>query len=515
MDPAAIAKADKALSEHPAAVAASSSDAFDVYSTRTDADGASHVRYTRTYHGLRVFGGDIVVHLNADGSFAGASSGLAQQLTLQVQPKFGADSAEAAAQASFTGRVTSTGAAQLLIDASSGEGRLAWEAVVSGMRPDGQTPSRLHVVVDALSGGVLGSFDEIESVDGTGSGLYAPAVMSTTLAGSYVTIDPTHGNGNTCDMNNGTTTCINFTDTDNVWGDGTQTNRQSAGVDAHYGAAVTFDYFMNVHGRNGIFGNGAGVPSRVHYGNNYVNAFWDGAQLTYGDGSGNARPLVSLDIVGHEISHGVTGNVVPGGLIYSGESGGLNEATSDIFGSMVEFYANTQYDPGEYLVGEKVNVRGNGTPIRYMYDPPLDGVSHGCWSSATDGVNVHYSSGVGNHFFFNLVQGTGIPGYGTSPLCGGAPAVVGIGRAKAEKIWFRALDIYFTSSTRYVNTSNPANTSRAYTLSAARDLHGPCSIEYKAVQAAWTSVNVAGSDSACRPPRGPDVEVSPEPTLRN
>ena len=106
-------------------------------------------------------------------------------------------------------------------------------------------------------------------------------------------IDPSHGNGNTCDMNNGTSTCTNFTDADNVWGNGANSNRQSAGVDAHFGAAMTFDYFKNVHGRNGIFGNGAGVPSRVHYGNNYVNAFWDGAQMTYGDGAGNAKPLVS------------------------------------------------------------------------------------------------------------------------------------------------------------------------------------------------------------------------------
>ena len=86
-------------------------------------------------------------------------------------------------------------------------------------------------------------------------------------------------------MNNGTSTCTTFTDADNTWGTGANSNRQSAGVDAHFGAAKTFDYFKNVHGRNGIFGNGRGVPSRVHYGNNYVNAFWDGSRMTYGDGS--------------------------------------------------------------------------------------------------------------------------------------------------------------------------------------------------------------------------------------
>jgi subtilisin-like proprotein convertase family protein len=334
--------------------------------------------------------------------------------------------------------------------------------------------------------------------------------VDTTLNGStYTMIDPSHGNGNTCDMNNGTSTCTNFTDADNVWGNGTNANRQSAGVDAHYGAALTFDYYKTVHNRNGIFGNGTGVPSRVHYSSGYVNAFWDGAQMTYGDGSGNAKPLVAIDVAGHEMSHGVTENVVSGGLTYSGESGGLNEATSDIFGTMVEFFANNTTDAGDYLIGEKIDINGNGTPLRYMYNPSLDGSSHSCWSTTTKNVDVHYSSGVANHFYFMLAEGSGATAFGTSPVCGSAPAVTGIGRAKAEKIWFRALDVYFTSNTSYVNTAAPANTSRAYSLSAATDLYGLCSAEYKAVQAAWTAVNVAGNDTAC--PAGNDFSLAAAP----
>ncbi|MGE5827404.1 MAG: M4 family metallopeptidase, partial [Micromonosporaceae bacterium] len=454
--------------------------------------------------------GDVVVHNTADGSFAGASNGLNARLTLGIVPKVGAAAAQAAARSAFVGAVGSVGAAELFVDASRGEGaRLAWETVVSGMRPDGQTPSRLHVSVDALTGAVLGTFDDVKHVNGTGNSIYAGTVtVDTTLSGNYVMIDPSHGNGNTCDMNNGTTTCTNFTDADNVWGNGAQSSDQSAAVDAHYGAALTFDYFKNVHARNGIFGNGAGVPSRVHYSSNYVNAFWDGAQMTYGDGASNLKPLVSIDVAGHEMSHGVTEAL--SGLIYSGESGGLNEATSDIFGSMVEFFANNSSDPGDYLVGEKIDINGNGTPLRWMYNPPLDGASHGCWSTTTNSVDVHYSSGVGNHFFFNLAEGTGSTAFGTSPICGSAPAVVGIGRAKAEKIWYRALDVYFTTTTRYVLTSNPANTSRAYTLSAATDLYGLCSVEYKTVQAAWTAVNVAGNDAPC--PSGNDFSISVNPT---
>jgi len=474
------------------AVKGSAKDAYAVYSSKPGI-----VRYTRTYDGLRVYGGDIVIRTKSGGAYAGTSVGLAGPLSLATTPRVTSASAARTANAKFSGTVTATGKPELFVDASSGTGKLSWETVVSGWRPDGQTPSKLHVIADALTGTVAGSYDEIESVAGTGNSIYSGQVaVGATLNGStYSLVDPDRGNGTTCDMNNRTSgTCATFTDADNVWGNGTNSDRASAGIDAHFGASATYDYFKTVHGRNGIFGTGVGVPSRVHYGSAYVNAFWDGAQMTYGDGSGNAKPLVALDVAGHEMSHGVTENVVPGGLTYSGESGGLNEATSDIFGSMVEFDAAAPSDPGDYDIGEKIDINGNGTPLRYMYNPSLDGASHSCWSTSTKNVDVHYSSGVANHFFFDLAEGTGATPFGTSPVCGSAEPVIGIGREKAEKIWFRALDAYFVSNTSYVNTTTPANTARAYSLSAATDLYGSCSAEYKAVRAAWTAVNVAGND---------------------
>ncbi|MGC5019962.1 M4 family metallopeptidase [Micromonospora sp. DT47] len=511
-DTSSAARADSLLRSNPGAVQGASGESYQAVRTKVDASGAAHTRYIRTYKGLRVYGGDFVIHTAPNGSYAGSSVGLSAPLTLGTGAKVSPSAAGATARKQFSGKLTAVGAPELFVDASSGKGRLAYETVLGGWQTDGQTPSRFHVISDAVTGKVIGSYDEIEMVAGTGNSVYSGTVsVDTTLSGStYQMIDPSHGNGRTCDMNNGTFTCTTFTDADNTWGTGATSNRQSAAVDAHFGAAKTFDYFKNVHGRNGIFGNGAGVPSRVHYGNNYVNAFWDGSQMTYGDGSGNARPLVALDVAGHEMSHGVTENVVPGGLTYSGESGGLNEATSDIFGTMVEFYANTTADPGDYQIGEKININGNGTPLRYMYDPALDGSSDRCWTTSTKNKDVHYSSGPANHFFFNLAEGTGSTAYGNSPLCGSAPAMTGIGRAKAEKIWFRALDVYFTSNTSYVNTTTPSNTARAYSLRAATDLYGSCSTEYKAVQAAWTAVAVSGSDAPCS--TGNDFSVSLSPT---
>jgi Zn-dependent metalloprotease len=499
-DPAA-APARKALDAHAGDVRATGEDRFAFYGSRVDpAGGGAHVRYTRTYRGLRVYGGDIVVHTGPGGAYTGASNSLVQPLQVDVAPKVSATDATTAAKTHFTGKIAGVGVPRLIVDASTGVGRLAWENIVEGVAKDGQTPSRLHVLTDAHTGGLIGSWDEVETVAGTGNSMYSGKVAldAQKFGTSFRLTDTTHGRGTVCDMQHRESgSCKTFADADNVWGDGKPGDPATAAVDAAYGAAVTLDYFAGVHGRRGVNNNGRGVTSRVHFGEAYENAFWDKGQMTYGDGRDNTHPLTQLDIAGHEMSHGITEKSVSGGLTYEGESGGLNEATSDIFGTMVEFAANNAADPGDYQLGEKVDINGNGTPLRYMYNPTLDGGSHGCWAASTAEIDVHYSSGVGNHFFFDLAEGTGKTAFGTSPVCGTAAGVTGIGRAKAEKIWYRALDVYFTSNTTYVNAANPGNTARAYTLQAAADLYGSCGAEYKAVQRAWTAVNVAGTDAAC------------------
>ncbi|WP_333779239.1 M4 family metallopeptidase, partial [Streptomyces sp. IBSBF 3136] len=206
--------------------------------------------------------------------------------------------------------------------------------------------------------------------------------------------------------------------------------------------------------------------------------------MTYGDGANNADPLTSLDVAGHEMSHGLTAATAK--LNYSRESGGLNEATSDIFGTSVEFFANNASDPGDYLIGEKIDINGNGTPLRYMDKPSKDGGSADYWSKTVGRLDVHYSSGVANHFFYLLSEGSGaktINGVSyNSPTYNGS-TVTGIGRAKADQIWYKALSTYFTSTTTYAGA-------RTGTLQAAAALYGSGSAEYNAVAAAWTAVNV-------------------------
>ncbi|NUR42160.1 MAG: peptidase M4 [Streptomyces sp.] len=462
-----------------------------------DTDGTVHTRYERTYAGLPVLGGDLVVHASKSGATKGVSKATTRTIKVaSLTPKLTVAKAEkqalTAAKAAGSEKTAADGARKV-IWAGSGTPVLAYETVVGGFQDDG-TPNQLHVITDAATGKKLFEYQGIENATGTGKSLYSGTVsLTTTLSGStYQLTDGSRGGHKTYNKAHGTSSSAGtlFTDADNTWGTGaasSSTTDQTAAVDAAYGAAETWDFYKSTFGRSGIKNNGVAAYSRVHYGNQYVNAFWDDSCfcMTYGDGEGNVSPLTSLDVAGHEMSHGVTSNTA--GLNYSGESGGLNEATSDIFGTGVEFYAANSSDVGDYLIGEKIDINGDGTPLRYMDQPSKDGGSANYWSSSVGNLDVHYSSGVANHFFYLLSEGSGsktINGVSyNSPTYNGS-TVTGIGRAKALQIWYKALTTYFTSTTNY-------KSARTGTLSAAAALYGSGSTEYNAVAAAWTAVNVS------------------------
>ncbi|MFC8233885.1 M4 family metallopeptidase [Streptomyces sp. NPDC056663] len=456
-----------------------------------DNDGTTHTRYERTFNGLPVLGGDLVVQQSKAGeteSVTKASKASSAQLkavdtAADVAPAKAESQALGAAKAAGSKKTAADRAPRKVVWMAQGKPQLAYETVVGGLQDDG-TPNELHVITDASTGAKLYEWQAIET--GTGNTQYSGQVTLGT-APSYTLTDTTRGNHKTYNLNHGTSgTGTLFSGSDDIWGNGNPTNVETAAADAHYGAAETWDYYKNVQGRTGIRGDGVGAYSRVHYGNNYVNAFWDDSCfcMTYGDGSGNAAPLTSLDVAAHEMTHGVTSATA--GLVYSGESGGLNEATSDIMAAAVEFYSNNATDVGDYLVGEKIDINGDGTPLRYMDKPSKDGASKDAWYSGIGGVDVHYSSGPANHFFYLLSEGSGaktINGVSyNSPTSDGLP-VTGIGRDKAALIWFKALTTKFSSTTNYA-------AARTGTLAAAGELYGTTSAEYKAVADAWAGVNV-------------------------
>ncbi|MFG3010719.1 M4 family metallopeptidase [Streptomyces cinerochromogenes] len=455
-----------------------------------DGDGTLHTRYERTYAGLPVLGGDLVVTTAKSGKTMDVVR--ATNATLKVAGLTPAVS-RAAAEKQAVQRAKALGGTRPAADsvrkviwAATGKPVLAYETVVGGLQDDG-TPNQLHVITDAATGKKLFEYQGVKN--GIGNTQYSGQVtLTTTQSGSnYTLTDGARGGHKTYNLNKGTSgTGTLFSQTSDTWGNGTTSNAATAGADAHYGAALTWDFYKSVFGRSGIKNNGVGAYSRVHYGNSYVNAFWDDSCfcMTYGDGSGNAKPLTSIDVAGHEMSHGVTSSTA--NLNYSGESGGLNEATSDIMAAGVEFYANNPKDPGDYLVGEKIDINGDGTPLRYMDKPSKDGASKDNWYSGIGGVDVHYSSGPANHFFYLLSEGSGAKVVGgvsyDSPTADGLP-VTGIGRDKALQIWYRALTTKWTSTTNYAGA-------RTGTLAAAGELYGTSSTEYKAVQDAWAGVGV-------------------------
>ncbi|MET9965349.1 M4 family metallopeptidase [Streptomyces sp. NPDC006356] len=461
-----------------------------------DADGTVHTRYERTYAGLPVLGGDLVVHKSASGANKGVTKATKAAIKVaSLKPEISAAKAEGQAvklaKAAGSEKTAADQAPRKVIWAANGTPTLAYETVVGGLQEDG-TPNELHVITDAATGKKLYEYQGIET--GTGKSGYSGTVtLGTSLSGSTYQLNDTsrgsHKTYNLARRTSGTGTL--FTDADDTWGTGTfgsSSSDQTAAVDAAYGAQETWDYYKETFGRSGIKNDGKAAYSRVHYGNAYVNAFWDDSCfcMTYGDGEGNTNPLTSLDVAGHEMTHGVTSNTA--GLNYSGESGGLNEATSDIFGTAVEFFANNSSDVGDYLIGEKIDINGDGTPLRYMDKPSKDGSSKDAWYSGIGSIDVHYSSGPANHFFYLLSEGSGaktINGVSYDSPTSNGSTVTGIGRAKAAAIWYKALTEYMTSTTNY-------KAARTATLNAASALYGGTgSTEYKAVAAAWSGVNVS------------------------
>ncbi|MER6477775.1 M4 family metallopeptidase [Streptomyces filamentosus] len=486
-----------------------------------DADGSRHVRYDRTYGGLPVIGGDLVVHLSENGTITG--SDLAHQGAIRVAgttPKLtAADASAAAVKHARHVKKAKTGSkdgSTLVVYAVGKFPVLAYRSTVTGEGEAGPA-SRQTVIVDATSGAPLDQYELHQNVTGTGNGVNVGQVSieTTQTTGGYTLTDAAHGGTIVYDsynspQSNPKQNARTFSRTTNSWGTGTTSSRESAAVDASYGLAKTWDYFKDSFNRSGIRNDGRGAPAYVHVDTGLLNAFYDDDCfcMFFGDGSsqnGNT-PVTTLDVAAHEMSHGVT--AATAGLNYSGESGGLNEATSDIFGTMVEFYAANAGDPGDYYIGEKLNMSGGY--MRRMDNPAADGNSLSCWTSGAGSVDVHYSSGIGNHFFYLAAEGTGAKTVGgrshNGTTCNN-DTFSGIGKDKAAAVWYRALSTYMTSTTNYAGA-------RTATLQAAADLYGTGSQERYLVSKAWAAVGVGTAlpDPGTGTPTPSPSTPTPSPT---
>jgi Zn-dependent metalloprotease len=359
--------------------------------------------------------------------------------------------------------------------------KLAYKIEVYAEKP----LSKQDVFVDAQTGQVLHAYNKLHTteVTGTATTKYAGTQsiqVDSLSATSYRLREYNRGGGiETYNMLQGTdyALSVDFTDTDNIWNN-VNAQQDEAATDAHWAAEMTYDYYLNKHSRNSYDNAGSILLSYVHYDVNYSNAFWDGVRMTYGDGDGTSyTALTSLDVGGHEITHGVTEYTA--NLVYQNESGALNESFSDIFGTSIEFYADSAN--ADWFIGEDFDISGNG--FRSMSDPNSAGdpdtyVGNNWEFTAVDNGGVHTNSGVQNYWFYLLSDG----GSGTNDN-GDAYNLSGLGIDTAAAIAYRNLSVYLTQSSEYIDARNGA-------IQAAEDLYGACSNAVIETSKAWAAVGV-------------------------
>ncbi|MDF3288265.1 M4 family metallopeptidase [Streptomyces silvisoli] len=252
---------------------------------------------------------------------------------------------------------------------------------------------------------------------------------------------------------------------------------------AYDGLGATFELYLKAYRRHSVDGRGLPLNASVHYGQGYNNAFWDGRQMVFGDGDGRIFQdfTGSVDVIGHELTHGVT--QYSANLQYFGQSGALNESVSDVFGSIIKQYALGQTaDQADWLIGADVLAPGiHGVALRSMkapgtaYDDPALGkdpqpaTMDGYVSTSQDNGGVHINSGIPNHAFYLVAATLG-----------------GHSWERAGQIWYDTL-----TGGRLASDADFADFARA-TAAAAHARYGDGE-EHQAVLKAWSQVGVAAS----------------------
>ena len=465
----AAQKATELVAGRPAYLMASANDSF-VQGKVISSGSVQYVPYERTYSGHRVVGGDLVLVLNNAGQVVYSSVAMQHPIgNLSTAPKVSSGAAASTAKQQLRS-VTKVESTELVVYALGATPRLAWESTVDGLGADG--PSRLTVHVDALTGKVLGTKEHVTHGSGTSAWNGPnPVTLSTTQSGGTFSMrDPTVTNLSCQDAANNTT----FSGSDDIWGNGNATNRETGCVDALFGAQTEVRMLSQWLGRNAMDGAGGAWPIRV--GLNDVNAFYDGTQVQIGHNNAG-QWIGSIDVIAHEMGHGIDDHT-PGGISGSG----TQEFIADTFGASTEWFAGepSPYDVPDYTVGEQINLVGQG-PIRVMYNPSQVGDPN-CYSSSIPNTEVHAAAGPGNHWFYLLAEGSNpTNGQPTSPTCNSS-TVTGLGIQNAIKILYNAM-LMKTSTSSYLKY-------RTWTLQAAKNLFPSSCTEFNKVKAAWDAVSV-------------------------
>ncbi|HKA87855.1 MAG TPA: M4 family metallopeptidase [Haliangiales bacterium] len=455
------AAADLAIRPQLAAVIAPfrlASSNLILSSLHTDDQGYRHFRYRQVQDGLDVVGGDLIVHVDIKGSIY-LVNGTARGDLAVAQAKTGIGASEALSRVGqdprYAGMLTSSARMVYLLN-PDGQMYKAYETIAEGFR--GADPVRDKVYVDVATGNLVATHPQIYFAENRA--VYS-ANNGTSLPG---TLKRSEGQAATTDVD----------------------------VNAAYdNTGDTWEFYHEHFTRDSYDNAGAQLKSSVHYSVNYCNAFWNSTQMVYGDGNTaqNCFPLArAVDVTAHELTHAVTER--ESGLVYSGESGGLNEALSDIFGAATEAFVDggktgtLAVSANTWKVGEQI------LPpyLRLMNDPAADGNSADFWYSGVGNLDVHYSSGIANLAFYLLSQG------GTHPRGKSSVVVPALGIDKAIRIFYKAQVDILTPSVTYAQAANAF-------ISAAQQLYG--ATEADATTKAWQAVGVG----AQTPPPPPTTTV--------
>jgi bacillolysin len=457
----------------------SAEESFKFTSNNKDKFGSTSLRLQQMYNGVPVWGSTQAVLVAEDGTltvFSGTvTPDLENKKSLKNDKKLNSNKSIEIAEADlgYTPEYEQKPSAELVVFTDGVEATYAYLVNLNFLSPK---PGNYNYFVEASTGKILNKYNDLHEVDTTGTGVGVLGDSKTLnmnlTSGTYYLQDNTRGAGVfTYDAANRTRLPGKlWTSPDNLL----NSSYDRAAVDAHYYAAQTYDYYKNVFNRNSYDNKGAALKSSVHYSRSYNNAFWNGSQMVYGDGDGvTFLPLSgSIDVVAHELTHAVTDT--SSDLIYQNESGALNEAISDIFGTLVEYYSNNNPD---YEIGEDIYTpKTANDALRSMSDPTKYGdPDHYSkrYTGTSDNGGVHTNSGIINKAAYLLAVGG--THFGVT--------VQGIGNDKVGQIYYRANTTYLTASSTF-------SQARAGLVQAAADLFGASSAEVDAVNKSFDAVGV-------------------------
>ncbi|PTX64579.1 bacillolysin/thermolysin/neutral peptidase B [Melghirimyces profundicolus] len=470
-----------------------------VIQTEKDDRGFTHIRFQQMKNGIPVDGAVIAVHFDKEntvrtvnGHFRAAVDDAALDTNTQVSEETAVQKAKRAVSAPEN--LNYEPQTELVVYPFNETHHLTYKVNLNFF---GKEPGNWFVYVDAKTGHVVDQYNAImdagELKPATASGIGVKGDHRVLHVSHQKPVDenrrtffmrdishPSLDGILTYDFQNQWRSPTNqlpgqlFTDGDTSWKD----PYQAAAVDAHYNSEIVYDYFLEKHGRNSIDGKGMPIVSTVHYGEDYNNAFWNGQQMTYGDGDGKFFiPLsAGLDVAAHEMTHGVTTHSA--NLRYRFQSGALNEAFSDIFGALID---DEDWEIGEDIMAPDAIASGR-TSLRSLEEPGKYKVNQAYWPYGDGSGN--YPAHMDEYYDLPLELDNGGVHINSS-IINHAAYLIGeeIGKEKLGDICYRALTAYLTPDSDFSDA-------RDALIQAASDLYGESSAEQKTVESGLDAVGI-------------------------